>query len=333
MLYLVLNVSGDHDEQNIVLEKTVIDKPTKESLIENTNPQGLPNRSEYVKEANKYAEWQKQQHEIRKNIVVTPKMKEAIKERMMPLVELSERMLKKIKFFGRVVDQNGNGIQNLSIRSSGTNSTFAQGSSDGYTTTDSEGYFSIFDAKGKSLYLYQSSRVGYEFPEGKYLNIQKWAAHDANNPYIVNAWKVEKYPRLKTKSTSFGFVPDGRTYTIDLTKKKEHKIEGETEGDLLIRATRDEFNFVFEIRAISGGLQETDDIYLYMAPETGYKHKIVLSGPRKRSIERKLYFSTRNGEVYGSADIKVRGRFKEHVGMTIDYSINLEQGRNLTVKK
>jgi len=326
-VYLFYSTHKNQSVDEVALPENEI---AQESL---STPPEVPDRSEYVKGVNEEAILQKQHHEIRKNITITQEIREAVDAGLAPLKAITDKQIKEVNFYGRVVDQYGNGVPYLKFRYSGTRSALSKGSGQNYTTTDENGFFSIHDARGKSLRIDQASKVGYQFPEQQYLWPEEWRRHYINNPYIIKAWKVEKYPPTKSGAPSLNFIPDSRTYTIDFKKYRSIKTEGETEGDLLIRMTRDESNFKLEMEAINGGVQVTDDAYRYEAPDTGYKNNLILEGDRKRGARKNLYFTSRNREIYGALSIIVRSNFKNHVGVSFDYIINLEQGRNLTIKK
>ena len=159
---------------------------------------------------------------------------------------------------------------------------------------------------------------------------------DYPNPYIVNAWKVESYPDTKKGKPFLGFIPDGRDYTIDFLSQNKTKNEGVTEGDLRIRFKRDEENWELEITAANGGLQETEDEYLNLAPENGYINPFILSGKkdRRRPQLKNVYFFSRSGQLYGRIKMEVRPfHNRKESAFEFNYVINLEQGRNSSVKQ
>ena len=96
-------------------------------------------------------------------------------------------------------------------------------------------------------------------------------------------------------------------------------------------------NWTFKIKAINGGLQETNDIFMNLSPEDGYKESIVYKFKRKDKdrIDNKYYFTSRNGQVYGRLRMAVRPylRGKNKSTILFDYVVNMNADRNLTVKE
>ena len=57
--------------------------------------------------------------------------------------------------------------------------------------------------------------------------------------------------------------------------------------------------------SVNGGFIETDDIFMYLAPEDGYQKKITIVLDKNdntwtTSLEKKFYLKSRNGNVYSS---------------------------------
>ncbi|MBL1293377.1 MAG: hypothetical protein COB61_005850 [Thiotrichales bacterium] len=260
------------------------------------------------------------------------------------LFELSESRIKDIQFFGKVIDQHSNPVTNLRVRYGGTHSVFAAGSGEGYTATNEQGLFQINNVKGKSLIIEGFSQLGYQFPETEYFdyrsdeknNKKSWRNSSIDSPYIFNAWKVESYPKIKKGKPIFGFIPDNRDYTINFLSAGSIKNEGVTEGNLRIRFKRDEKNWQLEIIAMNGGLQEAEDEYLNLAPEEGYSNSLSYRGKKHeaRTIRKNIYFISRSGRLYGNVKMRIRPfHNKTDSAIRFTYVVNLEEGRNLSVKQ
>ena len=115
------------------------------------------------------------------------------------LMELSKLQLQDIELHGLVIDQHGSPLTDLQIEYSGTDAVFASGSGKSSIKTDSNGQFFIGNVKGQYLYIKKPSRLGFHFPEDIYLGDNRksiWSKYTKDSPYIINAWKVDKYPKI-----------------------------------------------------------------------------------------------------------------------------------------
>jgi hypothetical protein len=208
---------------------------------------------------------------------------------------------------------------------------------------DANGLFTVA-GKGKSLSV-SLSQKNYEF-----LSSYRFASFvdpehprawpDYNTPdksYIFKGWKIESYPKIKTnRLLGLIFKPDGRTYTWDLLKPNNKEFrKGVNEGDILISFNRDDQEWELTLSAIDGGLIETEDMYMNLAPESGYQSTLTYSGSNNEyEVKKKLYFNSRNQTVYGWLNLRIRPVYREvNSAINLTYVINLEQGRNLTVKQ
>lgn len=337
IIFLAIYFVQKSDSVNSV---NVSDLTAEESAIDTTKPL-IENVDEYVAEANEWlAENKKPDAGKEEKPSIIDKLTQ---NHISNLFELSESRIKEIQFFGRVIDQHGNPVTNLRVRYGGTHSIFAAGSGEGYTATDEQGRFQINNVKGRSLIIEGFNQPGYQFPETQYFdhrsneknNKKSWRDTSIDSPYIFNAWKVEGYPKVKKDDPFLGFIPDNRDYTIDFLSADSIKNEGVTEGDLRIRFIRNEENWKLEITAANGGLQETDDEYLNLAPEDGYSSLLTYTGKKQeaRKIRKNIYFLSRSGQLYGRIKLEIWPYFRDKLAIEFDYVVNLEEGRNLSVKK
>ena len=315
---------------------------SKSSEIETIEPP-KPLIEDTEKHLTEYNEWNQQsQLERKKTDTTSTKYKEKEKAHYSRLIELSKFEIHDIEFHGRVIDQYESPVAGVQIHYIGNRSVLAAGSGEGRIFTDENGAF-VIKAKGKALVIHEMKKLGYELPKrqrfsnsGGHQTDLSWRSFTSANPYIVNAWKVESYEQIKKGKPIFGFIPDNRDYTVNFLSKNTTKNEGVTEGDLRIRFKRDEENWQLEINAANGGLQETSDDYLNLAPENGYSNLLIYTGKKHeaRTIRKNIYFTSRSGRLYGNVKMRIRPfHNKKDSAIRFNYVINLEEGKNLSVKK
>ena len=136
-------------------------------------------------------------------------------------------------------------------------------------------------------------------------------------------------------SSSLGFIPNVQNYTIDLLSKDNPLRKGANNGDFFVEFYRTSVDWEFRISSVNGGIIETSDSYRYEAPAEGYQKKIVVSGSKLKSyaVTKSFYFYNEKNNYYGTIKAEIWPYHNdEQSALFIDYVINLEQGRNLTIK-
>jgi hypothetical protein len=152
-------------------------------------------------------------------------------------------------------------------------------------------------------------------------------------------WKEGVKEPLVEGSKVFGIDADGRVYTLNLLDGK--KVEGAADGDLRVSIVRprgvkyrDKYQWSFVIEGVGGGLLETDDEFMYLAPESGYKSKFETQldpgDPAWAPLVKKQFFiRSRGGQVYGRIQVEVHAIYNVHSAIEINYAINPTGSRNL----
>jgi hypothetical protein len=272
----------------------------------------------------------------------------------MLLVPFAKSQIHKIQFVGRIIDQNGLPVQGASVEMAGGSNYLASGSGAFHVSTDQDGFFTVEKAKGSSLALGSAKKAGYdihvkvadEYPH--FYNFKEsdeallWADYTREHPYVIKAYKVEKYAQVKSENSRYlSFVPNGTLYSVDFSGGDRVKWEGVRDGDIRVSFTRDDKEWKVKIEGINGGVLEAADEYMNMAPDSGYKSSLNYFGNslnkfnKSRSIElnKSLYFMSNNGKRYGALNLKIIPYFnEEEAGIYTSYVINLEGGRELAVK-
>jgi hypothetical protein len=153
-------------------------------------------------------------------------------------------------------------------------------------------------------------------------------------------WKIQPGEHLVTGSKFFGIIPDGRIYTIDLLNGT--KSEGQSgDGDLHVLITRpagversSRYDWSYRIEGINGGVKETQDEFMYTAPESGYQTAYEKSFAAKQGdwtdrLKKNFYIRSRGGTIYGRLEVEIVPVYQDKSVFSIVYAVNPKGSRNL----
>jgi hypothetical protein len=316
----------------------------------NQSSSPLNNPEAYAKETNEWMAEKLAAQEMAKNSPDHAQKKERFLEQWEKTVDYQESKLKRINFYGLVVDQDNNPVPEVLINYDLGGKYLAPGSGQGQINTDDKGKFNIDDGKGFNIYFRNMSKPGYQYrfsDDGGSsvpfytINNSQWDKTSKKHPYIFKLWRVDRYPDVVVDGYNIRPTHDQLHHTIDfLSFGKAIVKKGLVEGDIQITVDKNstEKGFI-KIEAINGGLQECDELYPFLAPEEGYSPSLEYSIPYRphfkdfEDFERKYYFKSRNGELYGYLAIRVNMNFNEDYRIYLNYSYNKEKGRDLLVKE
>lgn len=260
-----------------------------------------------------------------------------------------------IVFHGKIIDQHGKPVQGVTVGFSAA-SPFGGGAINYQTISGVNGEVVIKDIKGGSLSIKSMSKNGYQFhikdEEGHSTfrafkdGARKlvWSEHTKDNPYIYHAWEGESVELVGSDYSVVPFVPDGRTYTLYLDKRRTAKKEGKFEGDLwvtfdrpMVSSKRDAVDWSLTLAVPSGGLIKTDEQLMNKAPEFGYEPQVVIRQTAsehswKKSLDdQRFYIKSRDGDYYGKLVLDVRPIFgkRKESAIVFNYWMNTSGSRNL----
>ncbi len=333
--------------------------PVKKSLLELQKEKGFDQLNEKEKVKKVYEALEK----------MPPKY-----DRLKRQYQIALSSLPDITFYGRIVDQYGKPVSNAEIIYEGTNVFLAAGGGFGHVFSDDDGYFEI-DTSGASLVLggighreidgvyYKRGKlrsvgarfVSYDDPQGGALNWRNYATKE--NAYLIHAWRLGKYEGAISGIIEGWYERTGKVYTLTLNGKpydyetyKVIKKAGMHTGHLYIsckrsqmKSNRDYGDWEVHITPVNGGIQETDDLYMNIAPESGYQPSLDIvmhkgSQNYKHALwNQRYYFMSNGGKEYGSLDIDIDpfGKVEDDLSCIIDikYKINPTGSRNLELKR
>lgn len=275
-----------------------------------------------------------------------------------------------VALYGQVVDQYGKPVMGARVSFMVLGRFLARGKGFGYVYTDSEGRFEI-QGEGAKIELQGVNHpdVSFRFPENakgaRYGSaIARMTFYDTSpsvgetvpllsdtskeHPYVFTAWRVEKFEPVKSGYV-FGYVePDGKVATFDLNKGYgKITINRAVDGHLHVSCERepmedygDRVNWKVTLEPVDGGIQPTDDLYLSLAPESGYQPSLTIemkkssSDYKERLDKQRYFFTARNGQVYGSLFMYINPHAKLdkcHLEVR-EFKINSNGSRNLALK-
>lgn len=255
-----------------------------------------------------------------------------------------------IEFYGLVIDQDERPLAGVKVALSAMHAIEAlpgvQGSrsEEIVRVTDGTGRFSLSGVSGNDVSVKSVELAGYELsPKIKrgfsYYGTQDIHKPDAQAPVVFRMWKVAGAEKLVTSDKFFGVVPDGRVYVIDLLGEK--KAEGGNAGDFKVSIRRPaqigstaKYDWSCTIEGIGGGVIETQDEFMYRAPERGYlpRYEVNVSANDPQwsgDAKRQFYLKSREGKVYARLEVEILVNYQDKAVFSVKYYANPSGSRNL----
>jgi len=253
-----------------------------------------------------------------------------------------------ISFYGLVVDQDSNALQNVKVdlRITQWQPTTPLGENikniQVRSETAADGSFNFSSMNGHSLTVLGLTKEGYE-PEFMRPTYGEYGPHGGSpeKPEVFKIWSTNLDQPLITGEKSFVITPDGRHYAIDLIKGT---IVESDDGDLMAWIKRPEkvgwrerYDWSCELMVPAGGLREESQYYMFTAPEAGYTNLFAFNEPMNTNgwsdgFERKrFYVRLRNGQMYGriSVDLYADYHGKQPALIRVSYAVNPSGSRIL----
>lgn len=264
---------------------------------------------------------------------------------------------REIEFWGKVVDQYNEPVGDVEVTATTTSHRIPPA---GFkpqlvgtyeARSDASGIFFIKAPAGRGFTIERMAKPGYLLPP----DLQKrrgslfWYNYDqldpkafnpaAGEPVVFHLWKLGQPEQLVGGEIFYGVVPDGTINTIDLLTKKH--APGETAGDIRVSIQRPadvkwgdrDYDWSWRIEGVDGGLIETDDEFMFRAPEEGYQPSIevkVSPGPDwHEDSHRRLYLRSRAGRVFARLEVEVLANYRNKAVFSVKYFANPKGSRSL----
>jgi len=256
-----------------------------------------------------------------------------------------------VSFFGLVVDQDSNALQNVTVdlvvkevwskhlpeHKNKTTSLQRQ--------TDAEGRFEVSGLNGRYVAVSMLTKAGFEeeFPaQGQWLRTYGAQSGSVNEPTVLRMWSTNiPHEKLVTGEKWSKVVPDGRPYGVDLTNAV---IAEGTNGDLVVWIKRsasvgfgERYPWSCELTASGGLLEQNRDPAMCIAPATGYTNGFAygeeagMDGWSGGFYGKRFYIRMRDGQTYGRITFHLRASpSREGPAMVgFEYAINPSGSRLL----
>lgn len=242
-----------------------------------------------------------------------------------------------IEFHGRVIDQDGRGVEGVEVKASLRQ--FNESVIDKYpniksndlerlnmvrAVTDNEGRFSYFGLRGLTLSITSVSRDGIhcdprasnprtfwtEASRPKPVSPSDHVMPTRDDPHLIHVWRKGTPVPLHKNRIVVSTQCDGRPNDFSFTASDGGKDEP---VDLRIRldtVSRSPFTWTYTIECPDGGVQPTKDyFYPYRAPDQGYVPSYTLPGDKQlgpRGLGRcgMFYVKSRGGKLFGSVSLE-----------------------------
>lgn len=247
-----------------------------------------------------------------------------------------------INFYGKVVDENNQPVEGASVDFKWTDLSL-NGTSQYHTTSDANGLFSMVNQTGKRLSV-TASKSGYYSAADARLASFEYAnpadglfTPDPNNPVVFHLRKKGEAAQLIHGLKLFGSRVDGTLSYVDLTTAKNGLTPP---GDLTVQCTRSErnadkkFDWTFTLGVPGGGLLESTDEFMFLAPEGDYQPTYQIShridAPDWVGQEKhKFFIRSQDGRHYARIVITIMPDYNQNAAYDLEWFLNPNGSPNL----
>ena len=260
-----------------------------------------------------------------------------------------------IDFYGKVVDQNGAPVAGVEVKAAIRlmKEPIPGMIGDGFdylvASTASDGTFSFLNRTGEFFGIDKIQKEGYlvsatvhEKTYYYYASDEKKYRPNPSVPEVFKIWKQMGAEKLIEKNLKYKLTTEGRSYGLDLLNGAQAKADAIADIRVSMTApsvikphVKYDWNFVLE--AAEGGLIETSDDYMYLAPLDGYVSRIQVSfnasdANWSDNFRKRFYVMSRNGSVYARIEILVGVALNGRGYLHIESASNPNSSRNLESK-
>lgn len=261
-----------------------------------------------------------------------------------------------IDFYGKVVDQNGAPVAGVEVKAAIRlmKEPIPGMIGDGFdylvASTASDGTFSFLNRTGEFFGIDKIQKEGYLVSATVhektyyyyYASDEKKYRPNPSVPEVFKIWKQMGAEKLIEKNLKYKLTTEGRSYGLDLLSGAQAKADAIADIRVSMTApsvikphVKYDWNFVLE--AAEGGLIETSDDYMYLAPLDGYVSRIQVSfnasdANWSDNFRKRFYVMSRNGSVYARIEILVGVALNGRGYLHIESASNPNSSRNLESK-
>lgn len=213
--------------------------------------------------------------------------------------------------------------------------------------SDDNGFFTIDKVKGLNLVIKGIEKEGYfasidgkdTFVFNKYHSSDVRHVAQKNNPVVFYLWKEGRKTKLIHKKLKIKIRDNAKYYSIIFLEGKIYN-EYDNRGDLFAKLIigdqngSNRYDWKLVLKTIDGGIVETKDKYIFLAPKTGYNENYTLQVNKSDEdwsirASRKFYFRSINGKFFAAINAKVWAYHDGRGMLILEYYLNDKGGRNL----
>ena len=253
-----------------------------------------------------------------------------------------------IDFFGRVVDQDSNGVSGAVVKVSVRHWEVVEPGSQPpnlgpysfQRITRTDGRFEINSMTGDAIDIESISKDGYE---SSLRTLRTYGPSEGNsdNPEVFRMWRRGEPQKLISHYINRIAIPvDGQPIQFDLFDGKKVA----SGGQLVVRVNRSpqtlpaghvgyDWSATLEIPA--GGLVASTDEFMYQAPESGYQRTYKVEMPMgatnwMSTLHRQFYIEGAGGKYYGNLGVDMPTfHSPPPIVLSLSVTLNPDGSRNL----
>lgn len=278
-------------------------------------------------------------------------------DRIKKLTAIASAVNVPIVFYGKVIDQNNQPVEGVRVAAFYNRWSVSglveqrPGRMTNYFSSDGKGQFEVKGIRGSSMTI-QLEKEGYELAPHSRMSfafdpgaLERYVP-DLANPVVYHMWKRLGAAELEGLSFESMIPSDGQSIWIAEKSDKGSRAElpdailkltVNRERRMVTFADKSPYKWNFEIDMLGGGIQKTDDLFLYQAPETGYNPILTVlheaSDPNWIREQTFIFYFKTNKNKYGRGEIFVSNWENEsEVYCRMSITWNPDGSRNLEPK-
>jgi hypothetical protein len=253
-----------------------------------------------------------------------------------------------VNFIGKVYDQNSNAVPDVEVvfRIAHVDGVDADSLpkvsySQKTVVSDASGSVHLENLEGVSISFLSIKKQGYDLSPDLRHSFAP-AVGTIENPVIIPMWKRGPSAELIKFHNNTSIPYDGTAVAFDLTTGQ--KVLGTKQGDLVVSldrqphdlpwGNRDTFDWHANITAPDGGVIESNGLFLYEAPESGYLPQVQIDMPANatnwtQNYKTSMFVKSRSGTMFSRVRLEFQvGSKTGKTAFSISGASNVS-GRNL----
>jgi len=246
---------------------------------------------------------------------------------------------KPIEFYGKVVDENTNGIAGANIHFIWSTASAENGTLTADTVSASDGTFSLVSGTGSGISVYVSKDGYYETKGLNHIDYDpSGSGSSKDNPVLFHFRKKGHGADLVTsqyglaRSLDFSSPRDGSSVRVDFLNRKTG-----SDGQMEVSQVKPAYgswqsatSWSYRLTIPDGGFVETSEEFPFQAPESGYQPTVDFNFQKSdpnwtERLDKTYYIAFGNPRRYGRIHVQT----SISSGTILQYAINPDGSQNL----